>query len=303
VPATVKSWLKAFRLRTLPLALSSIAMGSFLAGAEKKFSWKIFSLSVTTTLFLQILSNLANDYGDTEHGADSGERVGPARAVQSGAISMTAMKNAMLLFGALALISGIALLYVSFDNLLTLHFLFFFLLGLGAIAAAVKYTAGKNPYGYKGWGDFFVFLFFGMIGVAGSYFLYTLEFKIDILLPAASIGFLCAGVLNVNNMRDRISDSNTGKITMAVRLGAANSTYYHLALIFLAWFSAFTYTFLNYNSPAQFIYLITLPLFAMHLVKIIHNKEPALLDGQLKALVLSTLAYCITFGISQLVNA
>lgn len=300
--APLKSWLKAFRLRTLPLSLSTIAMGSILAAAAGTFSWLILALCVTTTLFLQILSNLANDYGDTEHGADNAERVGPSRAVQSGEISMAAMKKAMYLFGFLALVSGVALISVSLGSGFSKRSVFFFLLGLGAIAAAVKYTAGKNPYGYRGLGDIFVFLFFGIVGVAGTYYLQTKEITPDIFLPAISIGFLCAGVLNVNNMRDRISDANSGKITIAVRLGATNSKYYHLALISFAWVAIVVYTLLNFHSPTQFIFLITLPLFAMHLAKILGNKEPALLDGQLKTLVLSTLAYCITFGISTLLN-
>lgn len=282
--------------------MSTIAMGSFLAGAEGKFSWLIFSLCILTTLFLQILSNLANDYGDTEHGADSAERIGPARAVQSGEISMQAMKNAMYLFGFLALVSGVALLAASFGNQLSAPFLFFFILGCSAIAAAVKYTAGKNPYGYKGLGDLFVFLFFGIVGVAGTYYLQAQQWNPAILLPAVSIGFLCAGVLNVNNMRDRISDINAGKITLAARLGATNAKYYHLALIALAWLAIIIYTLLHFSSPVQFIFLITIPLFIIHLTKVFKNKEPALLDPQLKTLALSTLAYCITFGVSALLN-
>jgi len=302
VSTAIKSWLKAFRLRTLPLSLSCIATGSFLAGAEGKFDWAVFLLSVITTLFLQILSNLANDYGDTRHGADSPQRVGPSRTVQSGEINAASMKNAIGLFAFLALISGVGLLVVSFGNLLSWQFLFFFLLGLGAIAAAIKYTAGRNPYGYKGLGDLFVFLFFGIIGVAGSYFLHTHRIKPVILLPAASVGLLCAGVLNVNNMRDRISDAGSGKITIAVRLGAVNAKYYHTVLILLAWTAVLLFTILSFNSMIQLIYLASAPLFAVHLFRIYTNKEPALLDGQLKALVLSTSVYCITFGIGQLVG-
>jgi 1,4-dihydroxy-2-naphthoate octaprenyltransferase len=212
------------------------------------------------------------------------------------------MKNAMYLFGALALFSGLALLWTSFGSQLSYRFAFFLVLGLGAIAAAVKYTAGKNPYGYKGLGDIFVFLFFGIVGVAGTYYLHTHQLSPDIFLPAISIGLLCAGVLNVNNMRDRVSDANTGKITIAVRLGATYAKYYHLALIVLAWVAIVAYTWMNFSSYVQLIFLITVPLFVIHLVKILNNKEPALLDGQLKTLVLSTLAYCITFGISELLN-
>jgi 1,4-dihydroxy-2-naphthoate octaprenyltransferase len=299
----VKSWLKAFRLRTLPLALATIAVGSFLAAAEKSFNWAVLSLSVITTLFLQILSNLSNDYGDTVHGADSQGRVGPERAVQSGAISLAAMKRAMMLFASLAFVSGITLIYVAFRNGSMLFPLFFLFLGQGAIAAAIKYTAGENPYGYRGLGDLFVFLFFGIVGVAGSYFLYTRQFPADILLPAASVGFLCTGVLNVNNMRDRISDAAAGKLTMAVRLGETNSKYYHFALVLLAWILIIIYSVVNFRSAVQFIYLISAPFFVVHLVRIFRNENPALLDPQLKSLVLSTLFYCITFGIGQLLSA
>lgn len=277
-------------------------MGSFLAAAENKFNWVILALALTTTLFLQILSNLSNDYGDTVHGADSIHRVGPSRAVQSGEISLSSMRTAMLLFASLAFISGVALIYFALGAISGLYPLLFFALGIGAIAAAIKYTAGKNPYGYKGWGDLFVFLFFGMVGVGGSYFLYTEQISLGILLPAASVGLLCAGVLNVNNMRDRESDAGSGKITMAVRLGAVNSRYYHLALVLLAWALILVHTLCNFHSPVQLIYLITLPIFIIHLVKIFQNKDPALLDPQLKMLVLSTLAYCITFGLGQLLS-
>ena len=299
----IASWLKAFRLRTLPLAISTIAMGSFLAASEKNFSLAVLVLSIITTLFLQVLSNLANDYGDTVHGADSKERMGPSRTVQSGAINLQSMKTAIVIFASLAFLSGIVLIYLALGSISGFYPLFFFVLGLGAIAAAIKYTAGKNPYGYKGWGDLFVFLFFGMVGVGGSYFLHTQHFTMDILLPSASVGLLCAGVLNVNNMRDRISDANSGKITMAVRLGVIKSKYYHLGLILTAWILILIYTFINFQSPVQLIYLISIPLFAIHLLNVFRNREPVLLDAQLKSLVLSTLVYCITFGISQLLIA
>lgn len=295
-PATINSWLKAFRLRTLPLAFSSIAMGSFIAGAEGLFKWPVFLLAICTTFFLQILSNLANDYGDTVHGADNEDRLGPARSVQSGEISLPAMKRAVILFALLSLASGIALIYSGLKGLSGIYLLAFFVLGLSAIAAAIKYTAGKNPYGYKGLGDLFVFLFFGVVGVTGTYFLHSHYWNFHVLLPAFSLGFLSTGVLNVNNMRDRISDKNTGKITLAVRLGATSSKYYHLALIALAFIMIVIYTFLNFNSGVQLIFLISLPLFLIHLVKVFKNRDPMQLDQQLKFLVLSTLAFCLAFG-------
>ena len=300
-PTTLSSWLKAFRLRTLPLAFSSIAMGSFIAGAEGLFKWSIFSLAIITTLFLQILSNLANDYGDTVHGADSGERLGPARTVQSGEISLPAMKKAVIIFASLSLISGSALIHFGLKGLSNVYLVAFFILGLGAIAAAIKYTAGKNPYGYKGLGDIFVFLFFGVVGVTGTYFLHTHHLNYQVLLPAFSLGFLSTGVLNVNNMRDQVSDKNSGKMTLAVKLGTTYSKYYHLALIGLAFLLVTIYTLLNFTSGIQLIFSISVPLFAIHLINVFKNREPVLLDKQLKFLVLSTLIFCLTFGIGLLV--
>jgi 1,4-dihydroxy-2-naphthoate octaprenyltransferase len=218
----VKAWISAFRLRTLPLALASIFLGSFIAAAHGAFDWLIFSLCVLTTLFLQILSNLANDYGDSIHGADGEHREGPSRAVQAGLISATQMKKAMTVFGVLSFITGVLLIYTAFQAQWWLA-LIFLGLGLGAIYAAIRYTAGKNPYGYKGLGDLFVLLFFGLVGVGGSYFLYTQVLDWFILLPATGCGLLAVGVLNVNNIRDIKSDEVSGKRSIPVRIGRENA--------------------------------------------------------------------------------
>ena len=184
----IKIWLRAFRLRTLPLALSCIAMGGFLAASADAFRWDIFLLCILTTIFLQILSNLANDYGDSIHGADSNDRKGPARAVQSGAISSGQMKTAVIIFILLCLASGITLLIVSFGwNLKAIAF--FFGLGLLSIIAAIAYTVGKKPYGYIGLGDFSVLIFFGLVGVMGSYYLFTKQLSWHQMLPALVVDF------------------------------------------------------------------------------------------------------------------
>jgi 1,4-dihydroxy-2-naphthoate polyprenyltransferase len=181
----IKAWIGAFRLRTLPLALSSIFMGAFLAAEKLQFKLPVFLLSALTTIFLQVLSNLANDYGDSVHGADHAARVGPARAVQSGKITAEAMKKGIYFFIVLALLSGLSLLWVAFQNNLTLFFSF---LGVGilAIIAAITYTAGKKPYGYAGLGDISVLIFFGWVSVVGSYFLYAQSFYLALFLPATS---------------------------------------------------------------------------------------------------------------------
>lgn len=296
-----KAWISAFRLRTLPLALSVIFMGTFLAAQAKHFDVLIFSLAVLTTLFLQILSNLANDYGDTIHGADSIDRKGPSRAVQSGAISSGAMLKAIYVFSGFALFSGLTLIYFGLKGLEWSYNLFFLLLGIGAIAAAIKYTAGKNPYGYRGLGDIFVFLFFGPVGVVGAYFLMSKSFDWIVLLPAASMGLLSVGVLNVNNMRDHISDKKAGKISLVVKMGFENAKTYHTALIALAFISMAVFVQVNQLSFKAFSFLITLPLFMRHLQFVWNVQEPEKLDKQLKILALSTLLFCLSAGVGMLV--
>jgi len=295
--ASVSHWIKAFRLRTLPLALSSIGMAGFLASDHHTFNTPVFIWCVLTTLFLQILSNLANDYGDFINGADSIHRVGPERAVQSGAIGIHEMKAAIAVFAVLSLTTGIALLY-QVKDILSLNILGGFLLvGLLAIAAAVKYTSGDKPYGYIGLGDISVFVFFGLVAVCGTYFLQAGGVTTDVLLPAISCGLLSTGVLNVNNLRDIESDKLAGKKSIPVRIGPVYGRYYHVLLITLAWLCASLYVFMHYTSIFNLMYLATLPLFIRHIVLVFKTKEPQLLDPYLKQLALSTLLFVITYGI------
>ncbi len=290
----VKTWLHAFRLRTLPLALSCIAMGGFLAVSANAFRWDIFLLCILTTIFLQILSNLANDYGDSIHGADSADRKGPSRAVQSGAITATRMKGAVIIFVLLCLISGVSLLIVSF-GLNWKAIFFFFGLGLLSILAAIAYTMGKKPYGYVGLGDFSVLIFFGLVGVMGSYYLFTKEITWFQILPALSCGFFSIGVLNVNNIRDIESDRKAGKFSIPVRIGRANAVRYHWMLIFSGLLSAGIYVMLTYSSPWQWLFLLSAPLFVKNGVAI-SNKPSSQLDPYLKQMALSTLVFVLLFG-------
>ena len=194
---TVKSWVSAARLRTLPLSISGIIVGSAIAIQEGFFNIVIFSLALGTTLGLQILSNFANDYGDGIKGTDNDERVGPARAIQSGLITHKEMKQGIVVTAFATLLLAILLIYSSFGKENAGYALLFFILGLAAIAAAIKYTVGNNAYGYRGLGDVFVFVFFGIVAVFGSYFLYSLKFSWEVLLPAFAIGFLSSAVLNL----------------------------------------------------------------------------------------------------------
>ena len=295
----LKSWISAFRLRTLPLAVSSILMGSFLAIASENYNSLIITLSLVTTLLLQILSNLANDYGDGMKGTDNIERLGPQRAIQSGEISPKEMKIAIVIFVSLSLISGLWLIFEAFGSNWYLG-LFFLVLGLAAIAAAIKYTIGSKAYGYVGLGDLFVFLFFGLLAVLGTYFLNTLRLEWQFILPAVSMGLLSTGVLNLNNMRDIENDLKSGKNTLASKLGLQKAKKYHILLIFGAMIFAVVFTRLSFTSPWNLIYLLSFPLFIMQLRKILITQQQRRLDPFLKQLALTTLLFSILFGIGLL---
>lgn len=283
------------RLRTLPLAFSCIGMGGFLAASYGQLNWTIFFLCLVTTLFLQILSNLANDYGDTVHGADNDHRIGPDRRVQSGAISKDRMKSAMILFAVLSLCSGLGLLYMA--DIPMKVFLGFLVLGLLSIIAAVLYTNGKLPYGYIGLGDLSVFLFFGIVGVMGTFYLQTKLFDWQLLLPASSCGLLTVAVLNINNIRDIESDQIAGKISIPVRLGRSKANVYHSALLLIGLVLALVYVLIDFSSPRQLIFLLVLPLLFINALAI-HSKPAEKLDPYLKQMAIINLVFVVLFGLS-----
>jgi 1,4-dihydroxy-2-naphthoate octaprenyltransferase len=297
----LRHWLHAFRLRTLPLAVSSIIAGSALAylvsgnDGNAPYAPGILGLAVLTAVLLQVLSNLANDLGDHQHGTDNADRVGPQRAVQSGSISPSAMQRAMLICGAFALLSGIALITVSLG--LSWVTLAFFLLGLLAIGAAVKYTFGSDPYGYAGLGDASVFLFFGIVGVCGTFFLHTRQFAAPVLLPAIAFGLLSAGVLNVNNMRDIVNDAASGKRTLVVRIGTSAAKRYHTLLIIVAVAGLVGFALMADLGWTMWLFLLVVPGFIVHLKRVLTNTEPSALDPQLKVLAMGTFFTALLFAL------
>lgn len=294
----IRAWIGALRLRTLPLALSCVGMGAFLAAASNAFRWDVFALCSATTVILQMLSNLANDYGDSVHGADHVGRTGPQRAVQSGAIPAASMRNAVALFALLALVCGVSLLRVSFGwNLRA--FGFFLVLGVLCIVAAVTYTIGRKPYGYAGLGDLAVLVFFGLVGVVGSYYLYTSSWQPLHLLPAMSCGFFSMAVLNINNVRDIEADRHAGKRSIPVRMGKDKAATYHWLLLSAGWVCALSYDLINFRSPFQFVFVITLPLF-IHNGMAVRYKAQHELDPWLRQLALSTLLFVTLFGVGLL---
>lgn len=294
------SWIGAARLRTLPLSISGILVGSTIAAAQDEFSISVFSLALATTLGLQILSNFANDYGDGVKGTDNEDRIGPARALQSGLITQKEMLQGIILTSVVTLFLAVLLIYAAFGTENLGFALLFFFLGVAAIAAAIKYTVGRSAYGYRGMGDLFVFIFFGLVAVYGSYFLYAHEMEWMVVLPACAIGFLSVGVLNLNNMRDRLSDEKAGKITLAVKMGEKKAKNYHYFLILSAIACLVFYTVLSLESLDDFLYLIAVIPLVLHLKRVVENEAPSLLDPELKILALSTFGIAILFGLGQI---
>lgn len=291
----IKSWLNAFRLRTLPLALSSILMGIIVSRIHHSFNWKVGIMAMITTLFLQILSNLANDYGDGMKGTDNANRLGPERTIQSGKITPDQMRTAIILFSLLSLISGIILIWLSEMKLN--EFLLFLGLGIGAILSAVFYTIGKKSYGYSGLGDFFVFLFFGLIAVLGTFFLSTRYLSLDVILPAMSLGFLSTAVMNLNNLRDLENDKISGKMSIAVRLGQKGAKLYQTILVNLAFFSLLFFIFVNQLPWQIYLSFLIYPFFLIDLNKIDKTTDLQKIDPFLKKTAIKTFLLVVLFAV------
>lgn len=303
----MKHWIEAARVRTLPLSVSGIIVGSFYAMSQGMFNWNIVTFALLTTLGLQILSNFANDYGDGVKGTDNKDRVGPMRAIQSGMITPNAMKNAIGLTAVVTFTFAVLLIYFAFKESYLLYSLFFLMLGILAIASAIRYTVGKGAYGYRGFGDLFVFIFFGMVSTFGVYFMFSKSIDWLLLLPATAIGFLSVGVLNLNNMRDEESDRKAGKNTIVVKMGGENAKKYHFFLVISAMVLVLLFAYLNNFHFDQYIFVVAYFPLISHLITVYKNKNPKLLDPELKKLAISTfflsilLSLCLIFFISDMV--
>ncbi|HSD14989.1 MAG TPA: 1,4-dihydroxy-2-naphthoate polyprenyltransferase [Flavobacterium sp.] len=293
----MKKWIQAARLRTLPLSVSGIIIGSAYAYYREYENWEIVVLALLTTLFFQILSNFANDYGDGVKGTDNENRVGPQRAIQSGAITASQMKKAIIITSVLSLISAVTLIYISFGKENFGYSLLFFVLGIASIVAAIKYTVGKGAYGYSGFGDVFVFIFFGLVSVLGSNFLFTKEFDMVLVLPAIAIGFLSVAVLNLNNMRDIENDRNSGKNTIVVKMGLQAAKYYHYTIVILAVLSIFVFSVLEEIS--YFAALFITVLMFRHLKTVQKAKTYTDFDPELKKVALGTFALAIILSLTM----
>lgn len=315
----MKHWIEAARLRTLPLSVSGIIVGSVYASVNpteneltpsEVFDWKIFAFAILTTLGLQVLSNFANDYGDGVKGTDNEDRVGPVRAIQSGTISPQAMKRALVITSVLTLFSAVFLIYLAFgaDNLV--YSLFYLVLGVLAIISAIRYTVGNTAYGYRGYGDIFVFVFFGLVSTLGVNFLYSKQLDPVLILPAVAIGLLSVAVLNLNNMRDQASDAKSGKNTIVVKIGAEAAKNYHYFLVIMALALILVFAVLSDFRIDQYLFLVVYIPLVKHLLRVSRNTTPKELDPELKVVALSTfvlsvlLAVCLNSLISDMfVNA
>lgn len=291
----VKIWLEAFRLRTLPLSMSGIILGTALAYRDGFSDGIVFALSILTTLLFQILSNLANDLGDHLKGADNANRVGPERSTQSGKITATQMKNAVLLFSILSLISASALVWKASVYFSSEKVIAFLVLGVACILAALGYTLGKKAYGYLGLGDVFVFIFFGLVSVLGVYNLYLDEISFKPTLLAVTIGLLSSAVLNLNNLRDHENDKEVGKQTLIVRIGFLNGKIYHMSLIFFSFAAAGIYYYLNFE--LGLLAMLPFVVLSLHAKKVRQTEIPRDLDPELKKVALMTFAFSVLSAI------
>jgi 1,4-dihydroxy-2-naphthoate octaprenyltransferase len=305
----MKHWIEAARLRTLPLSVSGIIVGSMYALANptreiltptEVFNWQIFGFALLTTLGLQILSNFANDYGDGIKGTDNEDRVGPKRAIQSGVISPRAMKQAIIITAMLTLLSAVLLIYSAFTDTNLFYSLFYLVLGILAILSAIRYTIGNTAYGYRGYGDLFVFVFFGLVSTLGVNFLYSKQIDIELILPAMAIGLLSVGVLNLNNMRDEASDRKSGKNTIVVKIGGKKAKLYHYFLITFAMGLVLVFALMSNFKFDQYLFLLAYIPLTKHLISVYKNQEPKALDPELKKLALSTFALSVLLALSMI---
>ena len=307
----MKKWIEASRLRTLPLSISGIIMGAFIArwrllGQGQFWDWRIFVLAILVTLLYQILSNFANDYGDGVRGTDAlRTNEAESRAVASGKISAKEMRGAIVLFSILSLVATVGLLFITFYPNYWIEFGFFIGLGVACILAAIGYTMGKKPYGYLGLGDIMVFIFFGLVSVGGSYFLFTKSWSWDILFPASAVGLMSTGVLNLNNMRDIESDALSGKKSLALRLGFKNAMIYQIILLQLPLILILIFLGVNgfFQSKNYYAFLVMVLMFPMTKLRrnIIQIKEPKKLEPYLKQVGIMTLmmAILLAFGLNK----
>ena len=282
----IKVWLKAVRLRTLPLSVSGILIGNSLCFQDPEFSGILFVLMLFTAISFQIISNFSNDYGDGVKGTDNDNRLGPKRVLQQGLLSREILKKGIVIISLISLLLAFVLIFLAFGSNSWYYILIFIGLSFASVWAAIFYTVGNKAYGYYGFGDLFVFLFFGGVSVLGAYFIQLKTFSYPAILLSLVVGFLSVGVLNLNNMRDIDNDAFVGKRTLVVIMGAAIAKKYHLLLLIVS-VSILVYVFSSVSIRFFWIpYLAIIPLI-VHFISVLKNSKPKFFDPELKKLSLS----------------
>ncbi len=296
-----QAWLESLRPKTLPLAFAAIVVGTVLAWWQGYFDPLVAVLALITAGLLQILSNLANDYGDAVKGSDKPDRIGPLRGMQKGAISLAQMKRALIIVIVLSCISG--LLLVTAATQTPADFIGFLVLGGLSIVAAITYTIGKRPYGYLGLGDISVLIFFGWLSVMGSWYLQTHMLIPAVILPATACGLLATAVLNINNLRDIDSDRENGKNTLVVRLGPINARRYHVGLLVGALLCLALFNLLSLHSLWGWLFLLAAPLLIKQARFVLRERDPRamppMLERTVKGALLTNLLFVIGIILSQ----
>ncbi|WP_223034245.1 1,4-dihydroxy-2-naphthoate octaprenyltransferase [Hanstruepera marina] len=298
--SNIKHWVEAARLRTLPLSVSGIILAGCFAEYNGFFKWSVFLLAILTTIALQVLSNFANDYGDGVKGTDNNQRVGPERAIQSGKLTPNQMLRAIRANILIIIALVFLMLLAAFGVRYILYTIIFFVLAAISIYASIKYTIGDNAYGYRGLGDLFVFVFFGLVSVIGCYFLFARQIDHLVFLPACAIGLLSVAVLNLNNMRDIDSDRETNKNTLVVKMGLQKAKIYHFVLVIGALFLTALFALLYYWSPFNVIFLVVFIPLIKHLKRVKNTNQAKEFDPELKIVALSTFALSVLLGVGYL---
>ena len=298
----LKMWWETARPKTLPLALASIFTGSALGywANPQGFNGLVMALCLLTTILLQVLSNFANDYGDHQKGSDTEERIGPLRGIQKGEISAKELKWGLILMVVASVLSGSFLIGIAYENLSDL--LAFAGLGILAIVAAITYTVGAKPYGYMGLGDISVLVFFGLLGVGGTYYLQTHSIDSHIILPAIGSGLLASAVLNINNLRDIEQDAKAGKNTLAVRLGAYKGRVYHCILLSVAALCYLAFSVATAISWTNYLFVLAMPLLAKHAIFVYRSQQPSELRPMLAQMSMISLLINILFSLGLLIG-
>ncbi len=293
-PSGLRIWVTAARLRTLPAAIAPVLVGTALAGYLHVFHPLRFLAALIGAIFIQVGTNLSNDYSDARRGADAEDRLGPVRVTAGGLVPPRQVLLATYISFGVAVLAGAYLIAVAGWELL--------LVGAASILAGVLYTGGPRPYGYEGLGELFVFLFFGIVAVAGSFFVQVKHLNWEAFALAVPVGLLAAGILVVNNVRDIDTDRRAGKRTLAVRLGRTRIRTLFASIVYAAYLLAPVTWVFGPLKPWVLLAWLTLPL-AARVVRTVRNHTDGLsLNAALAQTGILQLSFCVLLSAGLLLS-